>query len=234
MNARQRIVGERWEKRRFSGQECSDLDFAECSFHRCSFIECTFTNVRFKNCYLGFGSKYERCVLKRCSLTGKYSAFSEGSFVDCDFQDFVLRSASMDARFVRCRFTGRWQAVFLYGEGSPLGETVFDDVDLSGTEMRNVMFYGADVGSVVLPSTSVRVFSNPNGAFSAAITRVLDSVSEDDRSALRVLGDVDAGRVLDPKIICTDVLDSMLSADGRRVFESVAEEWEADGPGADA
>lgn len=223
---------ERWDARRFAGESFSNLELVKCSFHACVFDDCSFNNVVFKNCQIGFDSTYSRCAFESCRFGGKHASMSGGRFDDCSFRDLALRSASMEASFTRCRFSGVWESVFLHGANSPVGETILVEVDLAETEMRNVMFYGADTDSVVLPTQSVRVFANGDGGFTTSLSGLTASGSEPEHAGINSIAELYSG--WDPVILCEDVLDEMLKPETRRRFEEVAEKWERRRSSSDA
>lgn len=225
---KKRYEGRKFLRKKVRGRVFNGVIFDKTVFRYVNFTDCRFTHCEFKDAYLGFHVKYKRCVWTNCNFYGKYLNFGRDSFFsDCEFNNVFIQSGTLEgATFRDCRYTGKLRNLLVYGNGlSPAKPTVFQGCDFSEAGFENVVFYaGVDFSKVILPKKGIRVFRNPEGAFSELLRNKTNDMNKTAAIPLDILG---REEMQDPIVLDCGLFQSLFTLDqSRKDFEEVSNRFE--------
>ena len=109
-----------------------------------------------------------------------------------------------------------------------MGNMVLEQCDLSAASFDNINIYaGLDLKSCRLPSSGIRVFRNPRGAFSRSLREAAALLDRDTGIPLNVLGNEACYADQNPVVFDLPGLKQVLDAAlARERFEAISEEFE--------
>ena len=213
---------------RIDSKEFIDILFDELTVRKAEIKKVVFQNVHFKNCYLGFNSKYFDCIFNSCKFYGKYSSLGQpSSFNDCRFNDcqFIGIDLFIGQHFYDCQLSGLMKNSILNDKDPKVSnnETVFKNCDLSGLIFDNVSAYGKDIfENCILPNKGIRLFDNTNDSLIEKAERVCGEIESDDKIESEVIFRKSIKQGQNPILLDELFLESFFKTENsRRIFEDI-------------
>lgn len=218
---------------RIEGKEFVDILFDELTVRKAEIKKVTFQNAHFRNCYLGFNSKYSDCTFIDCKFYGKYSSLGQpSSFKECLFKNcqFIGTDLFTGQHFYDCQLSGLMKNSILNDKHPKVSnnETVFKNCDLSGLIFDNVSLYGKNVfDNCILPNKGIRLFDNTKDRLIEEAERVCGEIESDDKIESIVIFRKTVKQGQNPIILDELFLKSFFKTENsRRIFEDIVKGYE--------
>jgi len=218
---------------RIEDKEFADILFEELAVRKAYIKRVIFRSVHFKNCYLGFNSKYSDCVFIDCKFYGKYSSLGKpAKYIKCRFENcqFIGMDLFTGQHFYDCQLSGLMKNPILNDKHPKINnnETVFKNCDLSGLILDNVSIYGKDVfDNCVLPAVGIRLFDNTNDRLIERAEEVCREIETNDKIESEVIFRKKLKQGQNPIILDDLFLNSFFKTEkSKKTFEDIVKGYE--------
>ncbi|WP_306012965.1 MULTISPECIES: pentapeptide repeat-containing protein [unclassified Allomuricauda] len=218
---------------RIENKEFSDILFEELTVKKADIKSVTFRNVHFKNCYLGFNSKYSDSTFIECKFYGKYSSLGTPAiYTNCRFENcqFIGIDLFTGQHFYDCKFSGLMKNPILNDIHPKVknNETVFKNCDLTNLTFQNVSLYGKNVfENTILPASGIRLYDNTNDKLIEKAEQVCGSIESSDKIESEVIFRRNLKQGQNPIILDDLFLDSFFKTENsRKIFEKIVKGYE--------
>ncbi|QLE01786.1 hypothetical protein HX109_09535 [Galbibacter sp. BG1] len=218
---------------RIENKKFINILFNELTVRKAQIKKVIFQNVHFKNCFLGYNSKYSDCTFIDCRFYGKYSSLGPPSsfyncrFVNCQFIGIDLFTGQY---FYDCQLSGLMKNSILNDEHAKIinNETVFKNCDLSGLIFENVNVYGKNIfNNCILPNKGIRLFDNKDDKLIERAERYCGEIESDDKIESEVIFRKTLKQGQNPIILDELFLESFFKTENsRRIFEDIVNGYE--------
>lgn len=218
---------------RIQGKEFADILFEELTVRKGNIKKVVFRNIHFKNCYLGFDSKYSECVFLNCKFYGKYSSLGKPcKYMNCQFENCLFIGIDLFAgqHFYDCKFSGVMKNPILNDKHPKVknNETVFKNCDLTDLTFHNVSLYGKNVFiNCILPASGIRLYDNLNDKLIERAEQICSNVESDHKIESEVIFRRTLKQGQNPIILDNLFLDSFFKTENsRKIFEEIVKGYE--------
>lgn len=224
-------------KGKINSEDFSNILFEELVVKNANIIESKFKNTHFKNCYIGFDSKYIDCTFDSCKFYGKYSSlgscednltiYDSCTFLNCNFIGTDILNGT---KFIECIFTGLFKNIILRDTQVELMHyrTQFYNCDLEGLIFDNISIYGKNVFvNTKLPKSGLRYYMNPNDSLIIRAKDICSKIESDFKIESEIIFNESNHSGQHPIILDDLFLDSFFKTeDSRNLFNEIVKDYE--------
>ncbi len=218
---------------RIKGKEFANILFEELTVRNARITKVIFKNIHFKNCYLGFNSKYLDCTFIDCKFYGKYSSLVKpAQYTNCRFENcqFIGIDLFTGQHFYNCKLSGLMKNALLIDKHPKVknNETVFKNCDLTDLIFDNVSLYGKNVfENCLLPTSGIRLYDNANDGLIQRAEEVCREIETTDKIESEVIFRRTLKEGQNPLILDELFLNSFFKTENsRKIFESIVDGYE--------